>query len=86
MENQNYEHHQEYPEYNHGKKKIKNPWQTSAIVLGIVTVILLVLSFSGGISRKVTGNVISGDEAGKELVKYLNQKTNGGRNCWRSNE
>jgi len=74
MENQNNEHEprQEHHEHTHRKKKIKSPWMISTIVLGVVTVILLVLSFSGGFSEKVTGKVISSEEAGEKIMEFAN--------------
>ena len=56
------------------KDILKNPWQISTIALGIVTVISLILFFSGGIK----GNVISADDAGGKLVSFLNKQTQGG--------
>ena len=47
----------------------ENPWILSTLVLGVVTLILLVGNFSGGI----TGKVVSGEEAGENLVEYLNK-------------
>lgn len=81
MENQDHEHeNKEHYERHHGKKKnlLKDPWQISTIILGVVTVILLVLFFSGGIGGKATGKVISEDDAGEKLVQFLNSRTNGG--------
>ncbi len=57
------------------KEKIKsNPWVMVSIVLGIVVIVLLFMVLRGG----VTGNVISGDQAGNDIVTYLNEKTGGG--------
>ncbi len=56
-------------------KSIKNnPWIAVSIVLGILIIVLLIMAFKGGLTK----NVISADDAGKSLVQYLNQKTNGG--------
>ncbi|MDP3026236.1 MAG: DsbA family protein [Nanoarchaeota archaeon] len=51
-----------------------NSWIAVSIVLGIAVIILLFIVLRGGIAE----NAISGDDAGKSLVQYLNQKTNGG--------
>lgn len=57
------------------KEKISgNPWIAVSIVLGIAVIILLFLVLRGGI----TGNVISGDNAGTTIIEYLNEKTGGG--------
>ena len=56
------------------KKLRENPWMVSTIVLGLVAVILLYMSFSGGI----TGNVVSENIASEKLVEYLNGLTGGG--------
>jgi len=75
MENQTHEHSINQEKRVHKRKRLlKNIWQVSTIFLSVVTIILLVMIFSG----KSTGNVLSGDLAGKELVNYLNQQTNGG--------
>ncbi len=52
----------------------KNPWIVVSLVLAIGFVVLLVLVLRGG----VTGNVISGEDAGGALVEYLNARTGGG--------
>jgi len=83
MENHehDYKPHEQSPEhklsehgdhYKNKKKLLKNPWQVSTMVLGIVTIVLLFLSFSGGISGKVTGNVISSEEAGEKIIEFAN--------------
>lgn len=56
--------------------KVKfNVWLVSSVVLGFAVIVLIgMVFFKGGL----TGNVISGDDAGRSLVQYLNQKTNGG--------
>ncbi len=58
------------------KSKI-NSWQITAIILGISILILLFIIFKEGINGD-SSKTISGDEAGKSLVQFLNQKTNGG--------
>ncbi len=45
-----------------------NPWMLSSLVLGALVVILLFTTFSGGI----TGNVISENKAGDEVINFLN--------------
>ena len=72
MENQNHEHQ------HHQRKKrklLKNPWQISTIVLGVVIVTLLVIFFLGGANNKV----ISKENAGEKLVGFLNKQTQIGR-------
>jgi len=54
-----------------------NIWQISTIILGISVLILLFMAFKGE-DTGVSGKVISGDDAGKSLVQFLNQQTNGG--------
>ncbi|MDP2925119.1 MAG: thioredoxin domain-containing protein [Nanoarchaeota archaeon] len=54
-----------------------NIWQVSAIILFITVTILLYFVFIDG-ANKMSGKAISADEAGKQLVNYLNTKTNGG--------
>ncbi|MBI2630105.1 hypothetical protein HYW76_03310 [Candidatus Pacearchaeota archaeon] len=75
MEHQNHE-YKANQEHLDNKKKIplNNTWKISAVILGIVAAILLVILFTG----KTMGNTVPGNEAGKGLVQYLNQKTNGG--------
>lgn len=46
----------------------ENPWMLASLVLGVITLILLFNNFSGG----VTGNVVSADTAGDNLISYLN--------------
>src|SRR3989344_4506953 len=46
----------------------ENPWMLCSLILGVLAVALLIVNFSGGI----TGNVISGDSAADNLIKYLN--------------
>jgi len=59
----------------HSKKKRnltesfrENPWIVSTFVLGVFALILIVTSFTGGI----TGGTISADDAGESLINYLN--------------
>ena len=59
-----------------------NPWIAVNIVLGILIIVLLIMTFKGGLIEKV----ISGNDAGKNLVQYLNQKTNGGVEFVSSND
>ncbi|RLG15932.1 hypothetical protein DRN69_02270 [Candidatus Pacearchaeota archaeon] len=47
----------------------ENPWIISTFVLGILTVILLLGNFSGGL----TGNVVSKEKAGDNLIQYLSK-------------
>lgn len=56
------------------KKLRENPWMVSTFVFLILSVILLVVSFSGGI----TGNVISSNDAQAKIISYLNSLTGGG--------
>jgi protein-disulfide isomerase len=51
-----------------GKKVRKNPWIISTVVISLFAVYLLASSLFGG----VCGKVISEDDAGKDLVSYLN--------------
>jgi len=52
----------------------RNPWMIASFILGIAVIILLFLVFRGGI----TGNVVSGEDAGEKIVEYLNGMTKGG--------
>jgi len=45
----------------------KNMWMYASMVLGVAVIVLLVLVFRGGI----TGNVVSSDAAGENVVKFL---------------
>ncbi len=56
------------------KSMRNNPWIAISTVLGILIIVLLIMAFKGGLTK----NVISADEAGKGLVQFLNQKSNGG--------
>ena len=57
------------------KERFKgNPWLIVSIILGVIVVILLVLLLRGG----VTGNVVSGEDAGHSIINYLNSRTGGG--------
>jgi len=53
----------------------KNPWMISTIFLGAIVLVLMIIYFLQG---GITGNVIKGDDAGSQLVEYLNAKTGGG--------
>lgn len=46
----------------------ENPWILSTFVLGVLVLILIIGSFSG----KLTGNVVSGDSAGQQMLDYFN--------------
>lgn len=50
------------------KKLRENPWILSTFVFGIIMLLLITGSLFGGI----TGNVVSSNNAGENLVKYLN--------------
>ncbi len=54
-----------------------NVWLIVSIILGIIVIVLLPGIFSSSVSG-ISGNKISGENAGSELTKFLNQKTNGG--------
>ena len=67
MEEEKKEHeHEHHHKPNFTEKVRENPWIISSLVLGVLVVILLVTTFSGGLS----GN-ISKDKAAKNLVTYL---------------
>ncbi|VVB77540.1 Thioredoxin [uncultured archaeon] len=67
--------HETHTEHKHMKKNFKfGVWQISTIILGVVTILLVAMIFTG----KTTGNVISGETAGKQLTEYLNKQTQGG--------
>lgn len=51
----------------------KNPWIVSALVLGVLVLILLIVNFSGG----MTGNVISSTDAGDAILNFVKIQTNG---------
>ncbi len=46
----------------------QNPWILSTFVLGVLVLILIIGSFSG----KLTGNVVSGNSAGQQMLDYFN--------------
>jgi len=50
----------------------KNPWVTTSVVLGAVTLVLLILMFRGGITGGVVGvgTVISEQEAGEKILEF----------------
>lgn len=47
-----------------------NPWIISTVVFAVIAIILLVLSFAGGI----TGNVISEKNIGEKAVEFINSQ------------
>ncbi|MBI3334774.1 thioredoxin domain-containing protein [Candidatus Pacearchaeota archaeon] len=51
----------------------QNPWMPTTLLLGIVTIILLIVLASGG----VTGNVVSEDEATANLLAFINAQGQG---------
>ena len=63
--------HESHKENPFTKKARSNPWMISTIVLVVLSIILLIGSFSGG----VTGNVISEDEAGQIIIDFAKQQT-----------
>jgi protein-disulfide isomerase len=57
------------------KKNIKkNPWMISTIVLAVITLILLVMVFRGGITGGAigVGSSISAEQAGERLIEFAN--------------
>lgn len=50
------------------KQVKKNPWMVSTLILGIIALILAIMVFRGGI----TGNVVSEDIAGQNLIDFAN--------------
>ena len=48
-------------------KARQNPWMVSTIGLAVLVIVMFVVNFGG-----VTGNVVSEDVAGENLVEYLN--------------
>jgi len=63
------ENEQEHSQKKHSftEKIRENPWMLSSLILGVLVVILLIATFSGGL----TGNV-SKEKAADNLVSYLN--------------
>ena len=63
-------------------EKIKdNPWVLATILLAIICVPLIIFSFTGILGNSIlgiTGNAVSGDNAGDSVVEYLNARTGGG--------
>ncbi|MBA7650082.1 hypothetical protein ES703_57883 [subsurface metagenome] len=55
------------------EKMRENPWVLSTLVLGVVTLILLIGNFSGG----MTGGVISEDIAGERILEFVNSQVDG---------
>ncbi len=58
----------EKPKQDLTKRLRENPWIVSTFVFGVIAVILLVMSFSGGI----TGNVISEKDIGEQALNFFN--------------
>ncbi|MFA5724309.1 MAG: thioredoxin domain-containing protein [Candidatus Pacearchaeota archaeon] len=54
--------------------KRRNDWKILSAILGVVVVILLIVM----VYPRITGNVISGDDAGSKIVDFLNGQTGGG--------
>ena len=52
------------------EKMRENPWILSTLVLGVVTLILFISNFSGGMA----GGVISKEQAGDALLDFANQQ------------
>jgi len=52
----------------------ENPWIISTITLGVLCLILLILV----LKPQATGNVIKGDDAGENLIDFLNSRVGGG--------
>jgi protein-disulfide isomerase len=67
--------HSTHPHNNFDSKK--NPWIVASIILGVGVVVLLFLMFSE-VSDKFIQKSVNPDDAGTELVKYLNARTGGG--------
>jgi len=59
---------------NFPKKCKQNPWIASTLVLGIFVLILL---FAGNFSGGITGKVISKEEAGEMVLKFVNSQIDG---------
>lgn len=55
-------------------KSEKNLWKVLTVILGIVIVVLLVVTFKGGI----TGMFVSKSDAPEKLIAYLNSRSGGG--------
>lgn len=52
------------------EKVRENPWFLSTMVLGVLVLVLIIGGGLSGISGKITGNVISADNAGEKLLKF----------------
>ncbi len=55
--------------------RIKNPWKIAAIVLGVITIALLYMMYSG---TSPLASSTTGEEAGEIIIDYLNSRTGGG--------
>lgn len=74
------EHHNEpvahsIPE-THTSNKKSNPWFVVTLILAVAVIVLLYLVFNNGMIG--SGKVLSGQDAGKKLVDFLNLRTGGG--------
>lgn len=59
---------------NYESNSKSNPWKVTALIFGVVIVVLLVFMFRGGI----TGGAVSESSASEKIVEYLNERTGGG--------
>jgi len=75
---EHHSHHEEKKEWNNmrvdNNPDKKNPWMIATAILAVVSLALLIIAVSGS----VTGNVISGEDAGEKTIDYLNSLTGGG--------
>ena len=58
------------------KKTSKKQWKATAIILGIISIILLIIIFNPNIS--VSKDSITGKQAGDKITEYLNSRVGGG--------
>lgn len=65
MEEQNHENAEPVQKKKEGSSLRSKPWMVSTFVLGILVVLILIGSFSG-----ITGNAISGNKAGNNLINF----------------
>lgn len=66
---------EEKSDFSEAKEKMKkNPWLLVSGVLAVIVIILLVMTFRGGI----IGSAISENDAAEKLVSYLNKRAGGG--------
>ncbi len=56
-----------------GLKVRENPWMLASVVLGVVLIIMVITSGSGG----VTGSVISEGDAGQNVIDFINAQGQG---------